>query len=68
MDEELEQTEAELFFDGNYLVVAFGEERCAIMDLETEEEAELVKTLLADPNFWAQFLTSLSAGIKQTLG
>jgi hypothetical protein len=35
------------------------------MELDSDEERQLVKTVMADPNFWAHFLSSLSAAIKK---
>lgn len=39
--------------------------RAVTMDLETDEEAVLVKSVIESPDFWASFLGSLSAAIGQ---
>jgi len=39
------------------------EDGSATMELNSEEEGELVKTLLYSNDFWASFLGSLSAAI-----
>ena len=57
--------EAAIFFVENRLVVSYGDGRSAFMELDSEEERQLVKTVLADPNFWANLLGSLSAAIKR---
>jgi len=57
--------EAAIFFDANRLVVSYGDGRSALMELDSEEERQLIKTVMADPNFWAHFLSSLSAAIKK---
>jgi hypothetical protein len=64
-DEELQQNEAAIFIEDGILVIAFGDNRTAEMELETEAETATVLTLLADPNFWAQFLGSLSVALKK---
>jgi hypothetical protein len=46
------------------LYIDYGKPRQgATMQLKNSEEAELVKMLLEDNNFWAAFLGSLSAAI-----
>lgn len=57
--------EAALYFEGNTLVVAFGDGRSATMELDTDEERAVVHTVLSDANTWAMFLQSLSAALKQ---
>ncbi len=44
------------------IVIEF-DDHVASMDLHTDEEGELVKTLLYSNDFWAQFLGSLSAAL-----
>lgn len=58
-----EENEAALFFDENTLVVAYGDGRDITVELDDEHEKALVKTLLADVNFWAQFVSALSAAV-----
>lgn len=60
--------EAAIYFNDNKLVVVFGDGRNAVMELENDEERALVKTVLADVNLWHNFLSSLSAAVKRTLG
>ena len=55
--------EAALYFDNNNLVVAFGDGRNVVMELENDEERGLVRTVLSDVNFWANFVTALSTAI-----
>ena len=55
--------EAALFFDGLSLVVAYGDDRDITIELDDEYEKALVKALLADVNFWAQFVSALSAAV-----
>lgn len=47
------------------LVIDYGEEdaKPLVMDLPSGEDHELVSRLIADVNFWMQFLQSLSAAI-----
>ena len=47
-----------VFFDGN---------RNIVMELETDAEAALCKEVMADPNFWLNFTSSLSQAIKKQL-
>lgn len=58
-----EQNEAAIFFDDKSLVVAYGDGRDITIELDDEHEKQLVKTLLADVNFWAQFVSALSAAV-----
>lgn len=46
------------------LIVEFGL-RNIELQLNSDEEVELVETLLGDVNFWASFVNSLSAAITQ---
>lgn len=62
---EFEVNEAAIYFDGNQLVVAFGDGRCATMELDRDEERQVIKAVLADANTWAMFLQSLSAALKK---
>ena len=62
-DDDYELNEAALFFDGLSLVIAYGDDRDITVELDDEHEKELVKTLLADVNFWAQFVAALSAAV-----
>lgn len=67
MEEEFEN-EAVLYFEDNNLIVSFGtpdDLRTATMELKTEEERDLIKTVLSDANLWANFLGSLSAAYTQ---
>lgn len=57
--------EAAIYFSENKLVVNFGEDRTAVMDLENDQERELVRTILADANLWDNFLGALSASLTQ---
>lgn len=58
-----ELNEAALFFDGLSLVIAYGDDRDITVELDDEHEKALVKALLADVNFWAQFVSALSAAV-----
>lgn len=64
-DFEFEVNEAAIYFDDKKLVVVFGDGKQATMELESDEERALVKTVLADVNLWASFLGSLSASLKE---
>lgn len=55
--------EAIVSFEGNKLIVEFGDGRNAVLELADDEERELIKTVLADINLWANFLNALSAAI-----
>ena len=52
-EDDYELNEAALFFDGLSLVVAYGDDRDITVELDDEHEKALVRTLLADVNFWA---------------
>ena len=62
-EEEWAVNEAAIFFDNNSLVIAYGDGRDITVELDDEHEKQLVKTLLADVNFWAQFVSALSAAV-----
>ena len=62
-DDDYELNEAAFFFDGLSLVVAYGDDRDITVELDDEHEKALVKALLADVNFWAQFVSALSAAV-----
>ena len=62
-EDDYELNEAALFFDGLSLVIAYGDDRDIAVELDDEHEKELVRTLLADVNFWAQFVSALSAAV-----
>ena len=62
-EDDYELNEAALFFDGLSLVVAYGDDRDITVELDDEHEKALVKALLADVNFWAQFVSALSAAV-----
>lgn len=62
-DDDYELNEAALFFDDKSLVIAYGDGRDITIELDDEHEKELVRTLLADVNFWAQFVSALSAAV-----
>ena len=62
-EDDYELNEAALFFDGLSLVIAYGDDRDITVELDDEHEKELVRTLLADVNFWAQFVSALSAAV-----
>ena len=62
-NDDYELNEAALFFDGLSLVIAYGDDRDITIELDDEHEKELVRTLLADVNFWAQFVSALSAAV-----
>ena len=62
-DDDYELNEAALFFDGLSLVIAYGDDRDITVELDDEHEKALVRTLLADVNFWAQFVSALSAAV-----
>jgi hypothetical protein len=55
--------EAAIYFNDNQLVVAYGDGRNIVMELESEEERELVQTIISDVNFWSQFLSALSVAL-----
>jgi hypothetical protein len=48
------------------LVIFFGDDRNAVMELDNDFEFSLCETALGDPNFWANFLGSFSAAIKKS--
>ena len=62
-EDDYELNEAALFFDDKSLVIAYGDGRDITIELDDEHERELVRTLLADVNFWAQFVSALSAAV-----
>ena len=62
-EDDYELNEAALFFDGLSLVIAYGDDRDIAVELDDEHEKALVKALLADVNFWAQFVSALSAAV-----
>ena len=62
-EDDYELNEAALFFDGMSLVIAYGDDRDITVELDDEHEKELVRALLADVNFWAQFVSALSAAV-----
>ena len=62
-EDDYELNEAALFFDGMSLVIAYGDDRDITVELDDEHEKALVKSLLADVNFWAQFVSALSAAV-----
>lgn len=62
-EDDYELNEAALFFDGMSLVIAYGDDRDITVELDDEHEKALVKALLADVNFWAQFVSALSAAV-----
>lgn len=62
-EDDYELNEAALFFDGLSLVIAYGDERDITVELDDEHEKELVRALLANVNFWAQFVSALSAAV-----
>lgn len=53
-----------MYLDEKGLVIEFGEDRNVRMDL-SEQEASVIKTILDDPNMWANFLGSLSVALTQ---
>lgn len=53
-------------YDAQQLVVYFGGDRNAVMDLDDDFEVALCDKVLGDPNFWANFLGSLSAALKKS--
>lgn len=59
------QTEVEFYFEDNNLIILFGEDRSASIELNNEDEVEVLRTLLADPNLWAQFFGALSYSLKE---
>ena len=63
IEDDYELNEAALFFDGLSLVVAYGDDRNITVELDDEHEKAWVKALLADVNFWAQFVSALSAAV-----
>ena len=63
IEDDYELNEAALFFDGLSLVIAYGDDRDITVELDDEHEKALVKALLADVNFWAQFVSALSAAV-----
>lgn len=48
------------------LVIFFGDDRNAVMELDNDFEFSLCETAMADPNFWINFLGSFSAAIKKS--
>lgn len=52
----------------NTLVVLYGGGRNAVMDFRDEEELMIAQQVLADPNFWANFLGTFSAALGKTNG
>ena len=63
IEDDYELNEAALFFNGLSLVVAYGDDRDITVELDDEHEKALVRTLLADVNFWVQFVSALSAAV-----
>ncbi len=55
-----------LDFEANQLVIYFGGDRNAIMELDNDQETAICEKVLADPNFWANFLGSFSAALKKS--
>ena len=55
-------------YDANQLVVYFDGVRNAVMDLTDDNETALCDRVLRDPNFWANFLGTFSAALKNTKG
>jgi hypothetical protein len=56
-----------LHFEGNNLIVQFGDNRNMSLELKNEQEKQVIETLLADPNLWAQFFGSISAALKRSM-
>lgn len=56
---------AAIYFDEGNLVVAYGDGNLVTMELEREDEREIVRKIVDDPNTWAAFLGSLSAALKK---
>ena len=67
MSEDNEQewavNEAALYFDNGNLVVVFGYGRSVSMELSSDNEREVVKTMLGDINLWTMFINSLSSAL-----
>ena len=59
--------EAAIYFDDeNRLIVIYGEGRTMAIELNSDHEKALVRTVLNDPNFWHAFIGALSASLEQT--
>jgi hypothetical protein len=56
-------TDAVVYILDNKMMIEFGVERSVTLELPNAEEQEIVKALLADPNFWARFVSSISAAL-----
>lgn len=50
---------------GSCLTIAFGDEgREVTLDMKSKNQAEVSRAVLADPNFWVNFLDSFSKAIN----
>lgn len=57
-----------IYMNDEKLGVSYGVSEGAkdlVLPFETTTEAEIVNTLLNDPNFWVQFLSAVSAALKR---
>lgn len=59
------ELEVEIFVDNKKMIIEYGGGRDVVLELSSDEEEELVRTLLKDVNLWAAFVNSLSAAILQ---
>ena len=56
---------AELHLQDNKLTIYYGDYyRDITLDMKSEEHSAVAKTVLDDPNFWANFLNSFSTAIN----
>jgi hypothetical protein len=66
-DGEYGVNEAVIYFERpDFLVIGYGDGRSVGLELKDTEEQEKIKSLLADPNFWANFVTALSGALAHT--
>ena len=53
-------------YDAQQLVIFYGGTRNVVMELDNDFEVALCDRVLGDPNFWLEFIKSLSAAIKRS--
>lgn len=53
-------------YDAQQLVIFYGGTRNVVMELDNDFEVALCDRVLVDPNFWLEFIKSLSAAIKRS--
>lgn len=53
-------------YDAQQLVIFYGGTRNVVMELDNDFEVALCDKVLGDPNFWLEFIKSLSTAIKRS--